>query len=102
MLQSESDRRSRPAILKIDLKKENDENISSDFVLVYNNLRNSKTCIQKKWRSRWYEADKDKVGIVSRLRNYTTATVQRQGREVDHVHLAPRLRMSGAKHLLPL
>ena len=30
------------------------------------------------------------------------ATVQRQGREVGHVHLAPRLRMSAAKHILPL
>jgi len=79
-------------------------------VLLHNNLRNSKTCIQNKWRSRRYEADDDTVGTVSRLRNYTMAllstfsmaTVQRLGREGGHVHLAPRLRTSGATHLLPL
>jgi hypothetical protein len=79
-------------------------------VLLYNNLRNSKACIQNKWRSRWYEADEDTVGTVSRLRNYTMTvvsiflmvTVQRQGREGGHIHVATRLRTSGATHLLAL
>jgi len=92
------------------MKKEKEENISLDFVLLYNNLRNSKTCIQNKRRSRWYEADEDTVGTVTRLRNctmalvssFSMATVQRQRREGGHVHLAPRLRTSGATHLLPL